>query len=229
MGCLPYTFPTLASRGCHVVMSWSLTYPAALRYEIGNDYEYDFLDGEYPWPQAKGIREVFGDRQIGYSYFDGSTESVLKAVDDLSAYTEDHGPFEAVIGFSLGAALAATLLLRCEKRHAQLLIRCAIFLCGTLPCDTEELIQEDDCLRLMQAKDVHNAIKIPTLHVWSPNDVDYPGQSAQLIHMCEPTRRFEVIHSRGHSIPSQGGDLIALARAVQRIFGSLDEFGMHSY
>lgn len=193
---------------------------AALRYQLGDAYQYDFLDGEYPWPAAKGICEVFGDRQVCYSYFDGSPESVLKAVDDLATYVTDHGPFHAVMGFSLGAALVATLLLRAEKQQARPPIKCAIFLCGTLPCDWHEL--ESGHMRLLQAEDVGQAIQIPSVHVWSLEDVDYPGQSAQLAQMCEATRRLEVLHSGGHSVPSQGNELVAFAHAVQQIIASLE-------
>ena len=161
---------------------------------------------------------MFGDQQICYSYFDGSTESVLKAVDDLDAYVVEHGPFHAVIGFSLGAALAATLLLRAEKQHVRLPIKCAIFLCGTLPCEWQDLDRGD--LRLLQAKDVQHTIQIPTVHAWSSYDVDYPGQSAQLTQMCETTMRVEVLHTGGHSVPSQGNDLVALVRAVQEAITS---------
>lgn len=193
---------------------------AALRHQLGDDFHFDFLDGEHPWPAANGICEAFGDQQICYSYFDGSTRSVIKAVDDLADYVRDNGPFDAVMGFSLGAALVATLLVRDTKPVPSLRIGCAIFLCGTLPCDWHELGQGS--MQLLLAKDVGNVIQIPTVHAWSPNDVDYPGQSAQLFQMCEATKRVEVLHGGGHSVPSQGVELVALAEAIQRTLPRLE-------
>ena len=123
------------------------------------------------------------------------------------------------MGFSLGAALAATLLLRNEDRQAPIPIKCAIFLCGTLPCDWNEL--ELRRLRLLEAKDVQHTIQIPTVHVWSTDDVEHPGHSAQLVQMCETTKRVEVIHSGGHTVPSQGNESAAFAHAVHQTFSSL--------
>ena len=163
---------------------------------------------------------MFGDQQICYSYFDESAESAFKVVEDLATYVAEHGPFDAIMGFSLGAALAATLLLRVEKQQVQLPIKCAIFLCGTLPCDWHEL--ERKHFQLLQAKDVQFAIKVPTVHVWSSNDIEYPGQSAQLVQMCEATSRIEVVHSGGHIVLSQGKDLVALAHAVHQIISSIE-------
>ena len=163
---------------------------------------------------------MFGDQQICYSYFDGSAESALKAVDDLATYVAQHGPFDTIMGFSLGAALAATLLLRAESQQARLPIKCAIFLCGTLPCNWHEL--ERRHLQLLQAKDVRCTIQVPTVHVWSSIDVDYPGQSAQLAQMCDVTKRVEIVHNGGHTVPSQGTELVAFAHAVHQIISSIE-------
>ena len=83
-------------------------------------------------------------------------ESALKAVDDLATYVAEHGPFDAIMGFSLGAALAATLLLRAESQQARLPIRCAIFLCGVLPCNWHEPEGRD--FQLLRATDIQLTI-----------------------------------------------------------------------
>lgn len=142
-------------------------------------------------------------------------------MDVLADYLRDSGPFDAVMGFSLGAALAATLLVRDARQVSRLRVGCAIFLCGTLPCDWQELDQGS--LQLLQAKDVgNNVIQIATVHAWSPNDVDYPGQSIQLFQMCEATMRVEILHCGGHIVPSQDVEFLALAEAIQRTLSSLE-------
>jgi pimeloyl-ACP methyl ester carboxylesterase len=45
---------------------------------------------------------------------------------------DEEGPFDGLIGFSQGAALAASLILQHSDR-AHPLVDCAIFICGTLP------------------------------------------------------------------------------------------------
>ncbi|PQE18044.1 serine hydrolase FSH protein [Rutstroemia sp. NJR-2017a BVV2] len=139
----------------------------------------------------------------------------LSAVKDLTEYVEENGPFDAVLGFSLGAALLATLLLRNDR--SQLRIRSAIFLCGTLPYNCHEL--EHGNKRYMQADCMteRTKIQIPTVHAWSPQDVDYPGQSEQLIRMCNEENRIEIQYSAGHGVPATGNGLLAIANAIRKI------------
>lgn len=206
---------------------------APLRYQLGDDYEYDFVDGPYPWPAAKGIAEVFGESNIYSSYFDGSKESAIQAVNDLADYAKSNGPFDAVMGFSLGAALAATLLLREETYRADPAnsslpgrnepFKCAIFLCGILPADFTEV--ESKTMQLLRAGDIQYVIQSPTVHIWSPHDEDYPGQSLELVNMCEPSKRIEVLHGAGHSVPTQGEDLMNAVDAIRRTMESLSTYG----
>lgn len=154
-----------------------------------------------------------------YSYFDGSARSALTAVKDLEDYVEENGPFDCVVGFSLGAALAATLLLQPGRHSARHRIRSAVFLCGTLPCDWAEL--EQSKLRFLRARDSNKVISIPSVHAWSPEDVDYPGQGEQLFEMCEEKNRVQVLHSAGHGVPSQHFEVEAIAGAIRDMIAKL--------
>ncbi|KAE8374945.1 hypothetical protein BDV26DRAFT_283842 [Aspergillus bertholletiae] len=183
---------------------------ANLRYLLTDEYDFEFIDGAYECSATRGIAEVFGTDQIYFSYYDGSAESVLKAVRDLAEYVVDHGPFDAVMGFSLGAALAMTLLL--NHIHVGLPtvpFKCAIFLCGTLPCDWASL--KGGQVRLSSASANAPLVHIPTVHFWSPDDVDYPRQSQMLLGMCDPATRVEVTHHAGHAMPTHGKEVGKLA------------------
>lgn len=176
---------------------------------------YDFVEGACPWPAAPGIDETFGSRQLCYSYFDGSGESALKAVQALGDYVEEYGPFDCVLGFSLGAAIAATLLLRPDGDVARSRIRSVVFICATLPCDWDDLTRHH--LRLIQAGEARESIRVPSVHSWSSEDPEYPGQSEQLFQMCKEDGRVKVLHSAGHSIPSRGSEAKAIAEAVKEM------------
>ncbi|THV55723.1 hypothetical protein BGAL_0004g00450 [Botrytis galanthina] len=200
---------------------------AALRFELGDNYEYDFLEGAYPWPVAPEISRIFGDEQIYRSYFDESGDSLKDALDDLDQYVTSNGPFHVVMGFSLGAAFAATLLLRDEMRRsksepnhyhipkAEPRFKCAIFICGTLPPDLNALEHGD--IQTLRAKDVHSVITVPTIHLWSTEDVNHAAQSKELVQMCEERSRVEILHAGGHSVPHQGDELKAAAAVVHEI------------
>jgi len=198
---------------------------------LGTEYQFEFVDGAYPWPMAAGIREAFGE-QICFSYYDGSADSALAGAQDLLTYVIDNGPFDAVMGFSLGATLAATLLLRDAQEENQsivnadadqprsLIFRCAIFLCGTLPCDWKELAQGN--MRFLHATDIKQPIPIPTVHVWSAADNGYPGQSKELVEMCVSQGRSVLLHNEGHAVPSQRESIHSISNAIREMVSHLD-------
>ncbi|KAL4747555.1 hypothetical protein BDW72DRAFT_196632 [Aspergillus terricola var. indicus] len=197
------------------------TAPAALRYQLGDSYEFEFIEGSYLWPAAPGIASCFGTDQYYRSYVDESPASVLKAVRDLARYavSSETGPFDAVMGFSLGAALALTLLLHADMPDVlgparKILFRSAIFLCATLPCDWGAL--HEGQVRLLSANEVAAKIGIPSVHFWSPQDAEYPGHSAEVVRMCEPAGRVEVVHSFGHGLPTGGEEVKRLAEAIRQ-------------
>ncbi|KAI0972149.1 serine hydrolase-domain-containing protein [Xylaria arbuscula] len=142
----------------------------------------------------------------------------LAAVDDLADYVTENGPYDAVIGFSLGAALIATLLLHTGKDNAIQQIRSAVFICGTLPCCPKELAIGR--IRLLQAKDATSVIKTPTLHLWSREDAEYPGQSEQLVQVCTKETRRVIMHGAGHNVPSRSNEAAEIAAAVVEVCSS---------
>lgn len=182
-------------------------------------FEYDFIDGSCPWPAAPGISEIFGTNHICYSYHDGSAQSALEAVRNLAEFSRDNGPYAAVLGFSSGAALAATLLIgevgdKGVKKERQSAFPSAIFLCGTQPYDWREL--KAGRVRFLDEQDASEVISLPTVHAWGRNDNEYAAQGVKLAQMSSPASRTEVVHNAGHRVPYQGDALERLAVAVER-------------
>ncbi|PLB54711.1 hypothetical protein P170DRAFT_505429, partial [Aspergillus steynii IBT 23096] len=192
---------------------------ARLRYLLGDQYEFDFVDGAHPWPAYPSIAEVFGHDQVCYSYCDDTPQSVRRAVADLAQYAAENGPFDAVMGFSLGAALALTLLLNHEQLGlSEPPFDCAVLLCSVLPCDWSAL--ERDQVELLSPSQVSRPVQIPTVHCWSPEDLDHPGQSQKVISMCTPDGRVELVHHAGHTLPVDGAGVEQLAQAIDAISAS---------
>lgn len=87
---------------------------ASLRYHLGpaTAYDFDFVGGAYHWPAYPGISDLFGPQQAYLSYIDGSAAGAIAFLEDLAARLTENGPFDAVMGLSVGGAKLATLLLR---------------------------------------------------------------------------------------------------------------------
>lgn len=207
---------------------------ASLRYHMGSPttFEFDFVDGAHPWPAHPSIYEVFGPQQTYLSYFDGSALGAIAAVDDLATYLIDNGPFDAVVGFSMGGALAATLLLRPQNPamdkadwiSARAMVRSAVFLCGTLPVDVMELWRGR--MAWISPQDIGPGgklyhIEVPSVHAWSPEDVEIPEESKALTRMCDASKVVEILHSEGHGVPSKSVEVAAISSAIIEMLHSV--------
>ncbi|CAI4214154.1 unnamed protein product [Parascedosporium putredinis] len=151
-----------------------------------------------------------------FNYFDpSSADSLSAALDQLEAYIRSEGPFDGVIGFSQGAALAATYLIRTAQRHpaSALPFRLAIFFSGGRPLDPRSLA-EGRLLFLDPAQAAADSVvALPAANIWGRNDTLWPGTSEVLYALCDPAGRSSFIHEEGHDIPG--------ARAKDAIIGSV--------
>ncbi|KAL4947727.1 serine hydrolase FSH [Aspergillus filifer] len=227
-----------------------ITLTASLRYRLSHIiHEFDFVDGSILWPPARSIAEIFGSEANAvdcYSYFNESAFSILAAVENLASYVIDNGPFDGVLGFSQGAVLAATLLIAVQasaetlgsksepgsellaalfplRMQRQPPFRCAVFLCGGYPFDVCAL-QRGEIVEITErpCRDGgdRSLIDIPVVNCWASNDKDYPGMGPPLSTLCGESTNQEVVHGAGHGVPSEGEDLDALCRAIERVTGS---------
>lgn len=159
--------------------------------------------GANPPPPGAEIKPLFHGGNGYFSYFDpSSVEQALKAVDALDAYIAAEGPFDAIMGFSQGAFLAATLLALKVKEnpHQQIMdpiFKCAIFFSGNCPYDPAACLRGEFLDLNMEGE----AIPIPTTHVWGSKDQVWPGRARKLSEICRTRGRTIYIHDGGHDIP----------------------------
>lgn len=195
-----------------------------MRHLLGARYQFDFLEGAYPWPASSGIREAFGADQVCFSYTNGSPSNTSEVVDDLAEYLEENGPFELVLAFSLGAGVITTLLLRESARFgtdavslATKNIKSLVLFSGILPMDWPSLAQ--GVMRPKHAAEVGELerIQIPTIHVWDEKDPEYPGQSAEVLLMYSRKGRIEIRHDSGHRIPNRPHTVSLVAEGIQQL------------
>ncbi|KAI1639009.1 serine hydrolase FSH [Biscogniauxia mediterranea] len=206
---------------------------AALRYRLGEGYEYEYIEGSLTCSPSRGIEEAFGRQEEYYAYFDASVPSILKAVNDLVDFLDSEGPFDGVIGFSQGGALALTLIAAEERGllspplsdrtsvspHRRL--RCAILLSCGLPWDYAAL-QAGKSRRLTPNQD-GCSIHLPMVHFWGENDEEgFPGNHDATL-LCDESSRVEFVHTAGHGVPSgsKAGEVDAMALAVESMIQSI--------
>jgi predicted esterase len=109
---------------------------------------------------------------------------------------DEEGPFDGVVGFSQGAAAAATALLHSQSLDstAPPLFKFAIFFCATSALDAA-----DPSAEVPAAKNLLLP-SIPTVHVVGQKD-DTRSQSIALHELADEQYARLITHEGGHWIP----------------------------
>ncbi|RAL08512.1 uncharacterized protein BO97DRAFT_354025 [Aspergillus homomorphus CBS 101889] len=201
---------------------------AAIRHELLNDgHTYDFVEGTIPAPLAPELVTFFPTDGAYYDYFShDKAETLTKALNDLTRFLELEGPYDGLIAFSLGGALAATFLIREAAQHPQrpLPFKCAIFFCGGAPLDPVALEEAGQVRLLDPDPDTTRPAPLaglPTAHIWGANDDLWRDRSERLCALCDPEERLVLVHGEGHSIPGARAKeaLLGAVRAIRRTVG----------
>ncbi|KAI0187509.1 hypothetical protein F4808DRAFT_446698 [Astrocystis sublimbata] len=123
---------------------------APLRYYLGpfQNWDFEFVDGEYAWPIANLSLQCWGAPYTGLSYYDGTPPSALSAIDSLAAHLSK---VRSVVFLSGTLPVDRQQLM---KGHM-----------GWIKPD--EVGQNG----------VWNLMDIPSVHAWSPRDASNAGES----------------------------------------------------
>ncbi|KAI0429433.1 serine hydrolase FSH [Xylaria sp. FL1042] len=185
---------------------------ARIRQAIGRDHQFVFANGNVPTPPDAGAAAI-SDEYYGYV---GETSLQHKSLYyDLLDLVNSQGPFDGLMGFSEGGAVAAWMLIENAKYPLTFgPLRCAIFFSAAVPFHPD-IIRTD----IMKPVDlaIGEVIKIPTAHVWS-NENDINSEKAMsLASLCDAKVRETFVHSMGHSVPGSKYDSEALTGALRII------------
>ncbi|EFW98510.1 ef-hand calcium-binding domain protein [Grosmannia clavigera kw1407] len=167
---------------------------------------FEFIDGEWDAPPAPGIAKLYpGPYHAFYDWNPAEPsppcESLAESYDYLTEVLEAKA-FDGIVGFSQGAALAASYLLYHQNQDRQLLqpvVRFAVFMCGTLPWDASGT-RRLGLAELASSDSTPRAINIPTLHVHGAMD-EWLDESRALKELCKPAEAVVWQHGLGHAIP----------------------------
>ncbi|CRK27057.1 hypothetical protein BN1723_008360 [Verticillium longisporum] len=172
----------------------------ALRHQLGHPqaHHFEFIDGGEPCDLAPGI-ETFISAEEALAYYDPkSAPSILAAIDDLSYWLAENGPFDGVMGFSQGASLAAMVMARARFANPPL-FSFGVFFCAGLPY-CEDSLRAGEAKFLRAADGVGPVIHVPTAHIVGREDPDV-AHGTGLAELCQEWGRVLLDHGAGHEIP----------------------------
>jgi hypothetical protein len=172
--------------------------------------------------ELSDIKSYYPTTDEYYSYYLPDSTSILQALSDLDRYVQAEGPFDGVMGFSQGAGLLATYMIRLSEEHAQMPLpfKCAVFFSAANTFDWRALQQGH--VKLIEQEAKLPLLSLPTAHIWGVKDQDHLKEMDLLSRVCDKRLRYTYVHSEGHEIPSaRMGDAVqgciaAIRRAVEK-------------
>ncbi|PYI05348.1 hypothetical protein BO78DRAFT_430706 [Aspergillus sclerotiicarbonarius CBS 121057] len=178
---------------------------AAIRYELGDNHTYDFVEGTIPSKMYPGVDVVAWKDEPVYAYFDEHhPESGFAAYHYLEEYLHDEGPYDGVIAFSQAGTMILTYLIHLAKKdpRAEMPFKFAIILSITHPPLDYQALQKGRVMAI-DLEDTAGIIPIPTAHIWGSRD-EAASRVATSNSVCKADVRWVYVHGRGHEVPGAG-------------------------
>ncbi|PLB37284.1 serine hydrolase FSH [Aspergillus candidus] len=173
---------------------------------------FKYIDGRLeadPEPEIKGICD--GPFYDHYPRGTSPGEDLIRAINYTMNIIHREGPFDAVLSFSQGAALAAATILHHARANpsAPPLFKLAVFICGAAPytLDGKEILD--------RAPDAPYPLTVPTVHIVGRQDTLYPW-SMRLYGLCDPARAELYDHGSKHHIPFDVRNTEAMLGVIER-------------
>ncbi|KAJ5484809.1 hypothetical protein N7539_004797 [Penicillium diatomitis] len=174
-------------------------------------HSFTFLNGNVPSSCEEGLEGVVDGPFYSHYARDPALPGIqlAEAFEHVQRAIKREGPFDAVMGFSQGAALAAALIAHDAKENPSgpPLFRAGVFICSASPW-------ESSGLERIESKPDTWAIIVPTAHIVGNLDSLYP-ESMKLYSICEPSKAALWDTGSKHMIPFDQKNNQAMVRVIE--------------
>ncbi|RAL11049.1 uncharacterized protein BO97DRAFT_406551 [Aspergillus homomorphus CBS 101889] len=173
-------------------------------------HTFKFINGRMETEGETEIKDVFdGPFYSHYPRDKQPGEDLARAIEYVNQIIAREGPFDGVMGFSQGCALASAMIIQHAQNHQEPLFKLAVFICGASPFDQSgmELIEPP-------AAGGEYPITIPTTHIVGKQDSLYP-YSMRLYGVCDPAKAELYDHGSRHLVPFDVKNTEAMIAAVE--------------
>ncbi|KAL2835359.1 MFS general substrate transporter [Aspergillus pseudoustus] len=161
---------------------------AAIRYELGDNHTYDFVDGGVPCHMHPEVKNIALEDEPVYAFMDPADPGTgVTAYQNLLDYLEEEGPYDGVMAFSQAATLILTYLAHVARQNAlghntATPFKFAIFISITHDPVDYEAFQRGQIVEICP-KAAAGVVGIPTVHIWGALDDD-PESASRAAQVC---------------------------------------------
>ncbi|GFF25916.1 hypothetical protein IFM61606_09581 [Aspergillus udagawae] len=214
-----------------IINAANLMFEAAIRYELGDNHTYDFVEGTIPWQMYPGVERIALEGESMYAFMDPQEpETGVTAYQNLEEYLEDEGPYDGIIAFSQAATMILTYLAYVARQKALGLhtiapFRFAIFLSIVQSPLDYEALQRGHVIEI-RPEHAKGAVDIPTVHIWGALDDNTEGAS-RAAEVCRDDMKWIYVHERGHEVPGAGSrlEVTRIVNTIRRALETADDRG----
>jgi hypothetical protein len=178
---------------------------AALRYELGDEHTYTFLQGTVVYEMAPEVAPLSDSNIDHYAYYHPtSAHSYLRALDALENYVQAEGPFDGVLGFSQGAGMALMYLIRHAHLYPErpLPFKVAVLLSRIGVYNPARWLETGEAVMLETLPLGIDRLAIPVAAVWGENDWKAVQEEGRVTkNLCGEGMVWEFVHKGSHEVP----------------------------
>ncbi|PYI25344.1 hypothetical protein BP00DRAFT_431361 [Aspergillus indologenus CBS 114.80] len=176
-------------------------------------HTFTYINGRVQTEGEAEIKDVFdGPFYSHYPRDQPPGDNLRLAIEYVQQIIATQGPFDGVMGFSQGCALASAMIIQHAEQHPSEapLFKLAVFICGASPFDPSgtELIEPPAAVSGAWP------IAIPTTHIVGKQDALYP-HSMRLYGVCDPAQAEFYDHGSRHLVPFDVKNTEAMIAAVE--------------
>ncbi|EGP86305.1 unnamed protein product [Zymoseptoria tritici ST99CH_1A5] len=167
-------------------------------------WSFDYLEAPCDSEPGPGLKGIYPPPH--FCFFDKyNPEELEEAVEYVREVVEADGPYDAIMGFSQGASVAAAFIAQSPTS-----IKFGIFICAALIPPITALSEE-----LVKTIGTFGHIDLPTLHCVGQHDTCYP-QSVELSKSCESSLGQVLVLPGGHDVPRDDVTSRNIAHAIEK-------------
>ncbi|KAK0714129.1 serine hydrolase-domain-containing protein [Lasiosphaeria miniovina] len=145
-----------------------------------------------------------------------------EAMDSVFKTIDEDPEIDAIIGYSEGAMVGASLIveegLRCKRSGAPRRIKFAIFISGAPPLKIES--QDKIVAQLVDESGI--VIDIPTFHIFGCEDA-FLSSAVALFNVCDQDSARMYDHGLGHIVPRDAENVGLLSKLLQDVVPKVED------
>lgn len=145
----------------------------------------------------------------------------MQVARNLERYVATEGPYDGIMGFSGGANIAISWMLKLQRQNngrVELPFKVGIFFSHTIPMYDLAALDQG---RIVHMGKITDCLDVPTAHIWGVKDT---GQEhAQIAcRLCKADKRSVYVHGKSHGISTSVDDTIGMVKMINRAISSAE-------